>query len=255
MLSAYNLLSTFPILIALAFAQQVQAQAEPSYGAQPINEAQVDAKGASGVRTDPGAGIVTPPPARWSPPQAEEARDINAKASVVPRVRIGLRMTPFSKVVTKERDGTTSTRFVPGEPLRHTLRARLNQPNHFFVGDWHIESKPTKWVKKSRRYEVRLSVYRRYGAFGQLEENVGHIDLAGVLDEQEPNVHVLLGVARTRLRDKFQNPLVDIVAGFAPGANAAASAKRGPTMSQRTPAPRIPAAPVDSNKALIRGRF
>jgi hypothetical protein len=243
MLSAYNLLSTLPILIALAFAQQAQAQAASE--AAPMNEA------AAGVRADPMAGVVSPPPAKWIPPQQEEARDINAKANAVPRVRIGLRLTPFNKVMTREKDGKVSSRFVPSEPLRHTLRARLNQPNHFFVGEWHIESKPLKWVQKSRRYEVRLSIYRRYGAFGQLEENVGYVDLAGVLDEQENNVHVLIGVARARLRDKFQNPLLDVVAGFAPG-----TTKQGPTISQqKAPARRVPDAPMESNEALIRGRF
>ena len=187
---------------------------------------------------------------RWLPPQPEQAKKINDKAAMPAKVRIGLRLTPFKRVTTRNRDGTVESRFVPVEPLRHTLRARLNQTNHFFVGEWHVETVPTRWVKKTHRYEVRINIYRRYGAFGQLEENVGSLDLSGVLDEQEDNVHVLVGVARTRLRDKFQNPLMDVVAGFAPGS------PTGPKISAADAAPAVPATPpANYTGDLLRGRF
>lgn len=186
--------------------------------------------------------------AAWNPPAAEEAKRINERSDAPPRVRIGLRLTPFKKVVTKARDGSTETRYIPAEPLRHTLRARLNKTNHFFVGEWHVETVPTKWVRKSRRYEVRLNVYRRYGAFGQLEEKLGFVDLAGVLDEQEDGLFVLIGVARKRLRDKFQNPSLDIVAGFSPPEKPREVAK-GPASVP------IPEPPVGNSEAILRGRF
>jgi hypothetical protein len=192
-----------------------------------------------------------PPPApAWVAPTAEQAKDVNAKAKVPVRVRIGLRLTPFKKVVTEARDGASTTRFVPLEPLRHTLRAQLNKANHFFVGDYHVETQPLSWVRQSRRYQVRLKVYRRYGAFGQLEESVGSADLSGVLEEQEANVFVLLGVARKRLRDKFQNPVLDIVAGYTPG-----GLRVGPTVSQGAPARKPVEAPPTSDGAILRGRF
>jgi hypothetical protein len=151
-------------------------------------------------------------------PQSEQVKTLNQQAAMPARVRIGLRLTPFKKVVTRHADGSTETRFIPGEPLRHTLRARLNQGNHFYVGDWHVETIPTKWIQKTRRYEVQLSLYRRYGAFGQLEENVGSVVLSGDLEEQADGVHVLVGVVRQRLRDKFGNPYLDVIAGSQPAA-------------------------------------
>ena len=155
---------------------------------------------------------------RWMAPQSEQVKALNQQAAMPARVRIGLRLTPFKKVVTRHADGSTETRFIPGEPLRHTLRARLNQGNHFYVGDWHVETIPTKWIQKTRRYEVQLSLYRRYGAFGQLEENVGSVVLSGDLEEQADGVHVLVGVVRQRLRDKFGNPYLDVIAGSQPAA-------------------------------------
>lgn len=133
-----------------------------------------------------------------------------------PRVRIGLRLTPFVQIVNQAPNGQRSIRFIPAEPLRHTLRARMNTINHFFVSDWHIESKPLRWIKKTGRYDMRLTFYRRYGAFGQLEEHIGSVDAAGVLGEEKERVHVLIGVTRQRLRDKLGNPYLDVVAGFAP---------------------------------------
>jgi hypothetical protein len=259
------------ILMALAVWQQAAYAAAPATAAAaPSKTAPTDnvapANGEDATDYEPSRAPLnaqpeTPPEnaatrSRWIAPEATEAKVLNEKAKTTApaKVRIGLRLTPFNKIVTKARDGQVSTRYIPGEALRHTLRARLNKMNHFFVGEWHLETVPLKWVQKTRRYEVRLNVYRRYGAFGQLEESVGSVDLAGVLDEQKDNVHVLLGVARQRLRDKEGNPYLDVVAGFAPGS---APAPTGPELSKNDRGTRAPpaAAPANFDGELIRGRF
>ena len=193
----------------------------------------------------------TPPSAQWQAPKAENAKVVKKDSDQPPRVRIGLRLTPFKKVTTRNKDGTASNRFVPVEPIRHTLRARLNKPNHFFIGEWHIETKPITWIKKTRKYQVQLSVHKRFGAFGQLEDFVGNVTLDGVLDEGDDNVHVLLGVARQRLRDKFGHPVLDVVAGFAPGAKTNGSISANDHLSGRAPAH----PPTNYSGSLIRGRF
>ena len=225
-----RILWSLPILLALVLPQQARGQDEPS------------ALGPVGDQ----------PTAQWMPPTPEMARKVNERAAQPAKVRLGLRLTPFKKVTTRGRDGTVDTRYVPVEPLRHTLRARLNVTNHFFVGEWHIETVPVKWVKKTRHYELRLDIYRRYGAFGQLEENVGSVNLAGILEDQGDNVHVLIGVARKRLRDKFGNPYLDVVAGFSPGPT-----RPGPEVSMGDPHPLNPPKnpPPGYTGDLIRGRF
>lgn len=196
------------------------------------------------------ASAHTIPKREWLAPDAASAKQINERSQLPPQVRIGLRLTPFKKVTTSARDGGKETRFLPAEPLRHTLRARLNKTNHFFVGEWHIETVPMKWINKTRRYEVRLNVFRRYGAFGQLEESLGSIDLAGFLEQQDERLFVLIGAARKRLRDKFQNPSLDIVAGFSAPEKPREVAK-GPVSST------IPDQPTSgaAGGAILRGRF
>ena len=190
---------------------------------------------------------------RWQTPSNQDTSRITLqpkKAKAPARVRLGLKLTPFHKVVNIIK-GKKHAQFVPDNVLRHTLRARLNKINHFFVSDFHIETKPLKWIKKNRRYKLRLTIYRRFGSFGQLEEKIGSMDLAGVLEEQDQNIFILYGSAAKRLRDKFGHPVLDIVAGFRPGETARArTAQKAPA---RRPVPRR--APANSTNSAIRGRF
>lgn len=198
------------------------------------------------------------PRAEWQPPLPEKpksAEEVKKPSDQPARVRIGLRMTPFKKIATRNKDGSLSQRFVPIEPIRHTLRSRLNKTNHFFLGEWHIETKPISWIKKTRKYQIKLTLHKRYGAFGQLEETVGSIDLAGTLDEGNDNVHVLLGVARQRIRDKFGHPILDVVAGFAPGTKANPVMSKNDHLSGRASSSEPAKAPSNYSGSLIRGRF
>ena len=62
------------------------------------------------------------------------------------RVRLGLKLTPFRKVVNIIK-GKKQTQFVPENVLRHTLRARLNKVNHFFQMRMTPHSTLTKYHK------------------------------------------------------------------------------------------------------------
>ncbi len=152
----------------------------------------------------------------WS---AAEPTAISAESPTTPRprrVRIGLKLTPYKKIITQQLNGQINTRYIQANPLRHTLKARLNESNHFYLGDWHIETVPTKWTKQTGDYEIDIRVSERYGPYGQLEEDLGHFLVKGKLVEQERDIDVLVGVARQRFRDKFGNPQLDAIAGYVP---------------------------------------
>ncbi len=215
--------SMISIVVGILLCQQARAETQGAFGPQ----------------------VEAP---KWTLPGPSDTQELP------PKVRIGIRLTSFKKVIIRDPGDQVSSHFVPVEPLSHTLRARLNQTNHFFLGEWHVEAIPTKWVKKTGRYEIKLVMHRRFGAFGQLEENIGFINLQGTLDLQKDNVYALIGTARKRLRDKFGNPYLDIVAGFQPPkADIALPGlpKKLPQSALDKPVP----PPVDYSGELIRGRF
>ena len=187
--------------------------------------------GARQVRAET-SGLIGPPVSKsnthWI---AAEPLNINAATpgnDQPRRVRIGLRLTPFKKIITRQQGGHVESRFIQSEPLRHTLRARVNETKHFYVGNWHIETVPQKWIRKIKRYEVELRIFERYGDYGQLEESIGKVKIAGTLEEQDRNTDVLVGVAKQRLRDRSGNPLLDVVAGYQPGEPMQSNLSLGP---------------------------
>jgi hypothetical protein len=176
-----------------------------------------------------------------------------------PRVRIGLRLTPYRKVVYSTEIGT-ETKFKPDSILSHTLRARMDRPNHFFVSDFHIETVPLTWDKAAGIYKMRLTFFRRFGASGQIEEAVGKVELGGHLKGQK-GLYVLEGIVTEHLKNKRGQPVVDITAGYTsgpkPGANVASeNASRanvlpkvavGNVVQAKAAAPKAAIAPPDPN--------
>jgi hypothetical protein len=128
------------------------------------------------------------------------------------RVRIGIKMSDFKKV-RQIQGGKGKTQYLVNRTVNHTLRARIDTMNHFFFEDFHVETKPIKWIRKIMEYSVKIRVYQRYGSFGQLEEKLGSLALTGKLTEQDPGIFVLEGVKAKRFRNKFAHPVLDLVVG------------------------------------------
>jgi len=132
------------------------------------------------------------------------------------RVRIPLVLTPYKSVATKGVAGEDGATTIPQIAEQHVLRARIDKPNQFYVGDFRVETNPKRLMKKTGRYVIQLDVFRRYGEFGQLEELMGSVDLVGVLRKQEANVYVLDGVGKRKFRDKRGLAMLDVTAGVLP---------------------------------------
>lgn len=184
------------------------------------------------------------------PPTAKAATPTERFIKVLPlsrepaRVRIGFRMAVYEPVVVRNRTGASSTRYLRRNPIQHTLRARVEQINHFYVGEWHIETIPQKVVNQTRRYEVRLNFYRRFGDAGDVEEKVGSLDLGGFLEEQDKQsrLFVLQAYRETQFRDPLGNPIADVVAGYRPNPDPPAMLSKGETSSASGKASSPPAA-------------
>jgi hypothetical protein len=149
------------------------------------------------------------------------------------RVRIPLTLRPYRKLVYAAQNGQTKVKYKRDKEIKHTLRARLDRVNHFFLSEYHIESTPLSWKKETRKYKLRLTVYKRYGAYGKIEESIGQIDVAGFLTGKT-NLFVLNGLAEKKFIDKNSNPIVDIIAGYG---GRLASAKRSGKIDQKSKRP------------------
>lgn len=137
-----------------------------------------------------------------------------------PRVRIALRLTPF-KTLQGEGMGRSQVTAVPEPTLRYTLRAKLSKPNHFYFHQFHVQTIPLSWRKESHVYKVKLLVNRRFDR--GVEESLGALELRGLL-QGEKNIYTLEGLSSHTFRDKWGEPVLQVVAGF-PGPRESAEIK------------------------------
>lgn len=135
------------------------------------------------------------------------------KTSMAGKVRIGLKLSPFSKIQLQDASGKKKIKFKVDQELKRTLRARIDKPNHFVVGNYHVETIPLKWLKKTKDYAVRLSFSKRYGSYGEVEEHLGNLDVSGRLEGKD-GLFVLVGAKSTVIKNKSGEPIVKAVAGY-----------------------------------------
>src|SRR5690606_20341705 len=101
----------------------------------------------------------------------------------------------------------------PGTTLKHHLRARIERPNHFYVGSWHIESIPEQWNKKDHTYQVKLRFFKRYGEGKHLEEYVGSSMVKGRL-VGEKDLYLLQASHKETFNNRDNQPV--LVVGIGP---------------------------------------
>jgi hypothetical protein len=155
--------------------------------------------------------------------------------NVAGKVRIGLKLSPFSKIQLQNQSGKNIVKFKVDSEIKRTLRARIDKPNHFIVDNYHVETIPLKWIKKSQNYTVRLSFSKRYGAYGEVEEHLGNVDVSGRL-QGKGGVFVLMGASSKVIKNDRGEPLLKVVAGYGNIAprNTNVSKKKGQEKAQIT---------------------
>ncbi len=129
------------------------------------------------------------------------------------QVRIGLHLTPFVTAKTQNLKGEIHEISRPAGDIKRTLRARVNKMNHFVVSDYHVESEPLSFVKETSQYRVKLKFSKRLGPYGELEESIGSMEVAGKL-EGSGGVYVLKGAASSEFRDPMGRTVLRVIAGF-----------------------------------------
>ena len=142
----------------------------------------------------------------------ESKGDPKLQTARVDRVRIPIRLTPYHKVLVKNKDGQIQERQIAMPSMTHTLRARMERVNHFYVGSWHGESVPLKWESEFRRYQVRLRFFERFGTSQELEEYVGNSEITGTV-EKEGDLFAFKGYAASQFKNPMGTNLLDVEIG------------------------------------------
>ncbi len=130
----------------------------------------------------------------------------------IAKVRIPVRIFPFEKVLIYGANGQQRQEFRRLPPLEHTLRARIEQVNHFYIADWHIETIPVSWSSASKVLELDVRLYKRYGKKRELEESVGKLRLKSILQGQN-FLYNAQGFAQSRFVNKNGHPIVRLELG------------------------------------------
>lgn len=147
-----------------------------------------------------------------APPQNEVRQ--NGKVIPVARVRIPMALTVYNGIPVRAQTGGLRMEYRPGTIVKHTMRARMERINHFYVGQWHIETVPVAWQRETKRYTVKIRFYKRHGQGEELEESIGTTQVAGVLaDGPEKLVFNFSGKSLAKFKDTKGNPLLDVAIG------------------------------------------
>ncbi len=129
-----------------------------------------------------------------------------------PRVRIPLVIRGFERVpaATTGAAGRGSREVtIPRRAQEFNLRARIDRPNHFYFGDWHVETIPGGKTEAGE-LRLRLSLSRTFGEDHDLEEHVGDLDVQGSLSRVEPGLFAFLGKGGSRFTGRNGELAADI---------------------------------------------
>ena len=127
------------------------------------------------------------------------------------QVRIALTLIPWQKFVPNNKRGQPTYRRMKERKL--TLRAALDRPSHFYVGNWHFVTRPVFWSRQARQYKTRLTIFQRLGKDRKVEEKIGSLVAIGTLKAYR-DFYILQNFQKKTFKDANGNPRLRVVTGF-----------------------------------------
>ena len=127
------------------------------------------------------------------------------------QVRIALTLIPWQKFVPHNNRGQPTYRRMKEHKL--TLRAALDRPSHFYVGNWHFVTRPVFWSRQARQYKTRLTIFQRLGKDRKIEEKIGSLVAVGTLKAYR-DLYILQNFQKKTFKDANGNPRLRVVTGF-----------------------------------------
>ncbi len=125
------------------------------------------------------------------------------------RMRMKVKITPYQKLLVKDRFGNLENNFKPTTSIERNLRARIDHANHFYIDQWHIESVPQAWSSDTKTIKFKLRIYKLYGKHKSLEQSIGTLDAEGTLSG-ENYVFNFSGNAKGKYSNVLGDPVVEI---------------------------------------------
>ncbi len=141
------------------------------------------------------------------------------------RIRIGIKLSPYEKIVVRGHSGKRKVSFRKDVVLKNYLRARFDKANHFYIGDWHVETRPLSWKKEQNLLKMELSFFKRYGDDRSLEDYVGKMEVSGIAKGSN-YVYLFETHKKMIFRNKHGHPIVDVEVGPISNKKNATVAKR-----------------------------
>lgn len=127
------------------------------------------------------------------------------------QVRIALSLTTWQKFTPHGAQGKSV--FRPAATRKLTLRAALDRPSHFYVGDWHFVTRPVFWSRQTRKYKTQLTIFQRLGKERKVEEKIGTLMASGTLKAYR-DLYILQNFQKKTFKDGRGHPRLRVVAGF-----------------------------------------
>ena len=136
-------------------------------------------------------------------------------ASDSAQVRVALTLKPHHIIQIRSPKGEVITQTKVGEELNFTLRAKINQANHFYFAGYHVESIPTVWRQEVREYGVKLNFYQASAINNDVEERIGSMNVTGHLVAHQDKTYNLIANTDSSFQNAQGQNLLSVRAGFA----------------------------------------
>ncbi len=141
------------------------------------------------------------------------------------RVRLGVKIIPYQKVIVKDPYGVNQIRFMKAKAILRNIRTQISKSSHFYISQWHLETVPVFWNKTTRQLSYEIKLYKRYGSRRELEEFIGSIKLSGLL-EGSKFVYNFMGKNEVRFKNKNGYAIADLTLSPPLGLNKAVDVAR-----------------------------
>ena len=128
------------------------------------------------------------------------------------RVRLGVQIVPYKELTVTNQQGKLVHRQVKVKAIARNIRAQISRTNHFYIGDWHIETVPESWDKDTMQIKYKMNLYKQYGTQRQLEEFVGATTALGTLKGKD-FVYAFHGQGASQFRNRRQKIVADLRVG------------------------------------------